>query len=96
MSAEPTRALQVNLERGRDQGQIRIMKPGGRWLVHRLILLAAVGVFVAAHGAILYYVSSHVSVSIAVAALILVVIRHLGLFGPLLAWLRRRRPPCIQ
>jgi len=68
----------------------------GRWLVHRLILLAAVGVFVAAHGAILYYVSSHATVSIAAAAVILVVIKHLGLFGPLLAWLRRRRPPCVE
>jgi hypothetical protein len=36
-----------------------MMKPRGRWLVHRLLLLAAVGIFVAAHGAILYYVSSH-------------------------------------
>lgn len=72
------------------------MKPNRRWLVHRLILLAAVGVFVAAHGAILYYLSSHGAVSIAAAALILIVIKHLGLLGPLLAWLRRRRPPCVQ
>jgi hypothetical protein len=69
------------------------MKPKGRWLVHRLILVAAVGLFVAAHGAILYFVSSHASVSIAAAAVILVVIKHLG---PLLAWFRRRRPPCVQ
>jgi hypothetical protein len=72
------------------------MKPGGRWLVHRLILLAAVGVFIAAHGAILYYVSSHATVSLAVAAVTLVVIKHLGLLGPLLAWFRRRRPPCVE
>jgi hypothetical protein len=72
------------------------MKPKGRWLVHRLILLAAIGVFVAAHGAILYFVSSHVSVSIAAVAAILVVIRHLGLLDPLLAWFRRRRPPCVE
>jgi len=70
-----------------------MMKPRGRWLVHRLILLAAVGVFIAAHGAILYYLSSHLSLSIAAAALILVVVKHLGLLGPLLAWFRRRRPP---
>jgi uncharacterized membrane protein YdfJ with MMPL/SSD domain len=73
-----------------------MMKPRGRWLVHRLILLAAVGVFIAAHGAILYYLSSHATVSIAAIAIILVVIKHLGLLGPLLAWFRRRRPPCIQ
>jgi len=73
-----------------------MMKPNGRWWVHRLILLAAVGVFVAAHCAILYYVSSHATVSLAAAALILVVIKHLGLLAPLLAWFRRRRPPCVQ
>jgi len=72
------------------------MKPKGRWLVHRLILLAVIAVFVAAHGAILYFVSSHISVSIAAATVILVVIKHLGLLGPLLAWFRRRRPPCVQ
>ena len=64
--------------------------------MHRLIFLAAVGVFVAAHGAILYYVSSHATVSIAAAVVILVVIKHLGILGPLFAWFRRRRPPCTQ
>jgi hypothetical protein len=64
--------------------------------VHRFLLLAAVGAFVAAHGAILYYLSSHATVSIAVIAAILVVIMHRGLLGPLLGWFRRQRPPCIQ
>jgi hypothetical protein len=73
-----------------------MMKPRARWLVHRLILLAAVGVFVAAHGAILYYMLSHEAVSIAVIAVILVVITHRRLLSALLAWFRRRRPPCIQ
>ena len=67
-----------------------------RSLVHRLMLVAAVCVFVAAHGAILYYVSSHAAVSIAAAVAILLVIKHLGILGPLFAWLRRRRPPCVQ
>jgi hypothetical protein len=73
-----------------------VMKPRGRRLVHRLILLAALGLLIAAHGAIVYHVSSHATVSIAAAVMILVVIKHLGLFGPLLAWLRRRRPPCVE
>jgi hypothetical protein len=60
------------------------------------MLLAIVGISIAAHGAILTYVSSHATVSIAAAAVILVVIKHLGLLGPLLAWLRRRRPPCVE
>jgi hypothetical protein len=72
------------------------MKPQGRALVHRLVLLAAVGIFVAAHGAILYYVSTHATMSIAVAAVLLLVIKHLGLLGPLFTWFRRRRPPCVQ
>lgn len=76
--------------------QTKVMKPRDRWLVHRLIVVVAVGVFVAAHGAVLYYVSLHGAVSIAAAALIFIVIKHLGLLGPLLAWLRRRRPPCVQ
>jgi hypothetical protein len=72
------------------------MKPQGRRMAHRLILLAAIGLFVADHGAILYYVSSHATVSIAAAVLILLVIKHVGLLGPLFAWFRRRRPPCVQ
>jgi membrane protein YdbS with pleckstrin-like domain len=70
--------------------------PRDLWPVHRWMLRAAVGVLIAAHGTILYYVSSHATVSIAAAAVILVVIKHLGLFGPLLAWFRRRRPPCVE
>jgi hypothetical protein len=55
------------------------------------------GAFLAAHGAMLYYVSSHATVSIAAVVVILIVIKHLGLFGPLLAWFRRRRrPPFVQ
>jgi hypothetical protein len=72
------------------------MKPTGPWPAHRLILLAMAGAFLAAHGAMLYYVSSHATVSIAAVVVILVVIKHLGLFGPLLAWFRRRRPPFVQ
>ena len=72
------------------------MKSQIRSLVHRLIFLATVCVFVAAHGAILYYVSSHATVSIAAAVAILLVIKHLGILGPLFAWFRRRRPPCLQ
>jgi membrane protein YdbS with pleckstrin-like domain len=87
------RAFRPDLERGRHQEQMRVVKPSGRWLVHRLIPLVAVGLLIAAHGSILYYVSSHATVSLAVAAVILVAIKHLGL---LFAWFRRRRPPCVE
>jgi hypothetical protein len=70
--------------------------PRDLWPVHRLMLLAIVGILIAAHGAILTYISSHATVSIAAAAVILVVIKHLGLLGPLLAWFRRRRPPRVD
>jgi hypothetical protein len=71
------------------------MKPRGRWWVHRLIFLAAVGVFAAAHGAILYFLSSHAPVAFAAIAVILAVLMHRGLLRSLLA-LFRRRPPCVQ
>lgn len=47
----------------------------------------------AGHGVILYYVSSHVALSVAVlaGAVILVVIKHLGLLGRVFARYRRRR-----
>ena len=47
----------------------------------------------AGHGAILYYVSSHVALSAAalVGAVILLVMKHVGLFGQLYALIRRRR-----
>lgn len=70
------------------------MKPGNRSVAHRLILLAAVGIFVAAHGAILYSVSSHMTLSIAAGVAILLVIKHIGLLGSLVGWFRRWRPPC--
>src|ERR1700722_9347780 len=89
-------ALRPDLERGRHQEQMRVMKPRGRRLVHRVITLVAVVILIAAHGSIVYHVSSHATVSIAAAVMILVVIKHLGLFGPLLAWFRRRRPPCVE
>jgi hypothetical protein len=78
-----------------------MMKPESRRLVHTLTALTAAGVIIAAHGAILYgviayYVSSHATLWIAVAAGILIVLKQLGLLAPLLAWFRRRRPPCIQ
>jgi hypothetical protein len=78
-----------------------MMKPGSRRLVHTLIALAAAGIIIAAHGAILYgviayYMSSHAPLWIAVAAGILIALKHLGLLAPLLDWFRRRRPPCVQ
>ena len=50
-------------------------------------------VLLAGHGVILYYVSRHVMLSAAVlsGAIILLVIKHVGLLGPLSALLRRRR-----
>lgn len=57
------------------------------------ILPVLVIVLLAGHGVILYYVSSQVLLSAAVlsGAIILLVIKHVGLFGPLYALFRRRR-----
>jgi membrane protein YdbS with pleckstrin-like domain len=49
-------------------------------------------VLLAGHGVILYYVASHVMVSAAVlsSAVILLVLKHVGLLGPVYALFRRR------
>jgi hypothetical protein len=56
------------------------------------IILFGLVVLIAGHGVILYYVSSHTAISgsvlLGVAAVI--VLKHLGLFGPLFALFRRR------
>lgn len=57
------------------------------------ILLVVFAVLLAGHGAILYFVSSHVALSATglSAGIILVLIKHVGLLGPLYAFFRRRR-----
>jgi len=56
------------------------------------IVLLGVAVLVAAHGVILYYAASHTALPFALASgvLLLVVVKHLGLFGPVFALVRRR------
>src|ERR1700687_4289611 len=68
------------------------MKEHSRPLTRTLMLSAGVVVLIAGHGIILYYVSAHAALSAAVVSgvIILVVIKHLGLLGPLYALLRRR------
>ena len=57
------------------------------------IALAAVAILIAVHGVILYYVSSHLTLSLTVIAgvTVLVVVKHLGLLGSLHAMLRKLR-----
>lgn len=57
------------------------------------ILPVLVVVLLAGHSVILYYGLSHLIPSAAVlsAAILLLVIKHLGLLGPVYAWFRRRR-----
>ena len=61
----------------------------GRWL-HILIMAAGIVLLIAGHGIILYFVSSHVGVSTVVAVFLLIVLKHLGVFGSGYALLRRR------
>jgi hypothetical protein len=58
----------------------------------RILPVLVVGLL-AGHAIILYYVASHVALSAAAlsGAVILVVIKHVGLFGQLYALIRRRR-----
>jgi hypothetical protein len=64
-------------------------------LAHRRfwILPVLVVVLLAGHGVMLYYGFSHVIPSAAAlsGAILLLVIKHLGLLGPVSAWFRRRR-----
>jgi len=68
---------------------LSIVKHTGRlwlWIAIAVILIAG-------HGVILFYISSHIAVSAAVIAgvILLVLVKHLGLLGPLYAMLRKRR-----
>ena len=56
------------------------------------VLAVGVIILIAGHGIILYYFASHVTLSAAVVsgAIILMVIKHLGLLGPVDALFRRR------
>jgi hypothetical protein len=62
------------------------------------MLMAGVITLIAGHGIILYYFSSHIALSAAVVSgvIILFVIKHLGLLGPVYTLFRRRarrKPP---
>ena len=66
---------------GHDRPRVRL------WIV-----LVGVAALIAGHGIILYYVSSHTALSAAIVSgvLLLVVVKHLRLLGPLYALFRRR------
>jgi membrane protein YdbS with pleckstrin-like domain len=80
------------LDYGNCDQRIESMKTHSRLLTRSLVLSVAVVVFIAGHGIILYYVSSHTALRAAVLSgvIILVVIKHLGMLGPLYALFRRR------
>jgi hypothetical protein len=61
-------------------------------LIHILLPSMAAAVLIASHGFILYYVSSYMALSAAAISglIILLVIKHLGLLGPLYALFRWR------
>jgi hypothetical protein len=64
----------------------------GHLLIRALLLSVAAAVLIAGHGFILYYVSLHTALSTTAISglIILLVIKHLGLLGPLYAAFRRR------
>jgi hypothetical protein len=57
-----------------------------------MVLLVGAVVLIAAHGVILYYVSSHIAVSAAIVfgVIVLVMLTHLRVLGGLYCVLRRR------
>lgn len=58
--------------------------------LHILTLGAGIVVLIAGHSFILYFVSSHVRASAIAAVLLLIVAKHLGVFGSSCALLRGR------
>ena len=70
------------------------MKAHGRPRMRPWMLLVGVIGLVAGHVALLYYGVSHTALSAALVSgvIVLIVIKHLGLLGPLYALIRRRRP----
>jgi hypothetical protein len=61
---------------------MRIVKNG--WV----LLLA--GLLVAGHAIVLYRVSSHVAWTVGLGLILLVLLKHLGLLGPIYGFLKRR------
>ena len=59
---------------------------------HPALVIAAIIVLLAAHGAILYLFRQHLALSMTLVSgiVVLIVIKHLGLVAPLSAYLRRR------
>lgn len=57
------------------------------------LALAGAAILIAGHGVILYYVSSHLALSAAMIAAVigLIIVKHLGLLGPLYAAARNIR-----
>ena len=68
------------------------MKGNSRVHMRLWVVLVGVVVLIAGHGIILYYVSSHTALSAAIVSgvIVLVVVKHLGLLGPLYALFRHR------
>jgi hypothetical protein len=74
------------------------MTQHGRLLMRTLLLSIAAAVIIAGHGFILYYVSSHMALSATAISglIILLVIKHLGLLGPLYAVFKRHSRRGVQ
>jgi hypothetical protein len=61
---------------------VRILRAGG------VLLLA--GLLVAGHVIVLYRVSSHVAWTVGLGLILLVLLKHLGLLGPIYGFFKRR------
>jgi len=61
------------------------------WLLARFSIFLVAAAFIAGHGFVLYELMSHrvLSASVVFGLIVLIVIKHLGLLGPLYALLRR-------
>lgn len=53
-------------------------------------LVLAVVILIAVHGIVLYRISSHITWTILAALVLLVLLKHVGFFGPVFALFKRR------
>jgi hypothetical protein len=70
------------------------MLGSNRRLVHRAIALLAALALIAGHGAVLYFVAAHTTLSVIVVGAVVAVAVHLGALRALTTRFRSRPRPC--
>jgi hypothetical protein len=73
-------------------GEVELMKHG-QMLNRTWMLPVLIAILIAAHAMVFYRAISHTTVTIALGLILLMLLKHVGVFGPIYAFLRRRSRP---